>query len=195
MFVECHQLSLCHGRTSTLPELLGRREPSRHNKLCAPTTEREIPLTGRIEEIAEASASAATATTSRSGNRRSLYLLFVLMLAFVPTYEQSKDQEFLDELCACILWILDYCARCHHGACHRKKVNYDLSLILRVADALFATSLFFGSAFSSRWRWCSLQSLRASLLYLVKVSFFCAHLQREYLFWSNIIFIAILLDY
>lgn len=86
-----------------LLELLGRREPSRHNKLCAPTTEREIPLTGRIEEIAEASASAATATTSRSGNRRSLYLLFVLILAFVPTCEQSKDQESLDELCACIL--------------------------------------------------------------------------------------------
>lgn len=59
----------------------------------------EIPLTGRIEEIAEASASAAVATTSRSGNRRSLYLL----LAFVPTYEQSKDRESLDELGARIL--------------------------------------------------------------------------------------------
>ncbi|KYN23043.1 hypothetical protein ALC57_04827 [Trachymyrmex cornetzi] len=40
MFVECHQLNLYHGRASTFPELLGRREPSRHNKLCAPTTER-----------------------------------------------------------------------------------------------------------------------------------------------------------
>ncbi|CAL1683616.1 unnamed protein product [Lasius platythorax] len=63
----------------------------------------EIPLTGRIEEIAEASASAAAATTSRSGNRRSLYLLFVLLLAFVPTYEQSKNRESLDEPSARIL--------------------------------------------------------------------------------------------
>lgn len=36
----------------------------------------EIPLTGRTEEPAEASASAAAATTPRSGNKRSLCLLF-----------------------------------------------------------------------------------------------------------------------
>lgn len=56
----------------------------------------EIPLTGRIEEIAEVSASTAAATTSRSDNRRSLYFLFVLLLAFVPTCEQSKDRESLE---------------------------------------------------------------------------------------------------
>jgi len=50
----------------------------------------EIPLTGRAEESAEASTSAAAATTPKSGSRRRLCLFFDLLLAFVPTYEQSK---------------------------------------------------------------------------------------------------------
>jgi len=36
----------------------------------------KIPLIGRTEELAETSASAAAATTPRSGNKRSLCLLF-----------------------------------------------------------------------------------------------------------------------
>ncbi|KAL6256996.1 hypothetical protein P5V15_011932 [Pogonomyrmex californicus] len=82
---------------------------------------REIPLTETAEELVEASASAATATTPRSGNRRSLCILFALLLVLVPTYEQSKDRGSFDEPSERILntRVLPY----HRDACHQK-VNY-----------------------------------------------------------------------
>jgi len=51
----------------------------------------EIPLTGRAEELAEASVSAAAATTPRSGNKRSLCLLFhASARAYVRAVEKSR---------------------------------------------------------------------------------------------------------
>lgn len=89
----------------------------------------EIPLTGRAEEPAEASTSAAAATTPKSGNKRSLYLLFHAS-ARVRTYIRAVERSRILRSAQGAHPQSSRVLRRHCDVCHREmqEVNYDLAV-------------------------------------------------------------------